>query len=301
MRLFSDIRIDIRFNEPLAQYSSFKIGGAADFYAKPSNLTELLYVLKFKEREGLPMHALGSGCNTLFSDKGFKGLVLNMSGFEKDLIEIKGPRARVSSGVAMSRFVNELAKEGLSGLEFLAQLPGTAGGALVMNAGFGMDSRGKAKEISSAVREVSFLTPEGDFERAGGKELGFGYRSSDLKGMLVLEAVFELKPEAPRLIQERIEEAHRYRQAVQDWTHPSAGSVFKNPSKSSYSVGEMVDKLGLKSTQIGGAQVSPRHGNFIINKGDATAGDVLELMDLIKGRIREGFDVEVEPEIRYVG
>lgn len=301
MRLLSDLKVNIRLNEPLAQYTSFKVGGLAHFYAKPQNVTELLYVLKFQRREGVPIHVLGGGSNTVFADSGFRGLVLDMSGFEKEFIEIKGTRVRVSAGVPLHYWVMRLKEEGLGGLEFLAQIPGTVGGALIMNAGFGKNEYGHRQEISNPLAEVSFLTPEGNFERFSKDRLGFGYRTSNLGGNIILEGVFDLSPEKPSAIGKRIDQNIRYRQAVQDWTRPSAGSVFKNPIAFEWTVGEMVDRLGLKGTRHGGAEISKVHGNFIVNVGGAKAQDIRELMQLIQERVKEEFKVSLEPEIKYVG
>jgi len=300
MRLLSDLKANLRLHEPLARHTSFKIGGEAKFYGKPANLTELLYFLKFHKAEGLPLHVLGGGCNTLFADSGFSGLVLDMSGFEKDHIAFDGTRVRVSAGTSIHRFAMALKEASLGGLEFLAHLPGTVGGALVMNAGFGKDVDGHRQEIGNRLVEVSVLTPDGNFKRLKKNEIQFGYRHSSLGGYLIVEGVFELFYKDPRVIQETMERNVSYRKSVQDWNHPSAGSVFKNPIPSDYTVGEMVDRLGLKGTQVGGAQISPVHGNFFINKGGATAKDVLTLIDLVRGRVAEEYKVEIETEIKYV-
>jgi UDP-N-acetylmuramate dehydrogenase len=300
MRLLSDLKVNMRMNEPLAQYTSFKIGGLAHFYAKPSNLTELLYVLKYQKREEMPLHILGGGSNTLFADSGFRGLVLDMSGFEKEFIVFEKNRVRVSAGALTHHFVTVLKKEGLGGLEFLSHLPGTVGGAVLMNAGFGKNDCGHRQEICNTLKELSFLTLGGDFGRLSKEEISFSYRSSGLDGKLILEAVFELMPRRPEVIQKTMDQNIKYRRAVQDWTNPSAGSVFKNPTAFEWTVGEMVDRLGLKGTQIGGAQISPIHANFIVNTGNACAQDVLELMQLMKGKVLEEFKAELEPEIKYV-
>ncbi len=301
MRLLSDLKVSLRINEPLARHTSFKIGGPASFYGKPANLTELLYFLKFRQSEGLPLHILGGGCNTLFSDNGFQGLVLDMSGFEKNHVVVEGTRARVSAGTSIHHFAMALKEASLGGLEFLAHLPGTVGGALVMNAGFGKDILGHRQEIGNRLVEVSVLTMEGNFKRLKKEEIEFGYRHSSLAGNLIVEGVFDLFLKDPRVIQAEMEKNVAYRKGVQDWNHPSAGSVFKNPSSCDFTVGEMVDRLGLKGTQVGGAQISPIHGNFFINKGGATAKDVMTLVELVKEKVYDNYKVEIHTEIRHVG
>ncbi len=301
MRLLSDLELNIRFNEPLAPHTSFKIGGLARFYATPKNLTELLYVLKFREREGVPLRILGAGSNTLFADEGYSGLILNMSEFEKNFFRAKDSQVEVSSGISLHQFVSKLKKESLGGLEFLDLIPGTVGGALILNAGFGKNSSGERQEISHCLEEVSLLTPEGNFERLKKDKIHFGYRSSSLRGNLILHAVFYLTPEDPKKIQERIAQGRSYRKQVQDWNHPSAGSIFKNPAPSEWTVGEMVDRLGLKGVRVGGAEISQVHGNFIVNKGGAKAQDVLELIQLIQEKVFKEFQVNLESEVEYVG
>jgi UDP-N-acetylmuramate dehydrogenase len=301
MRLLSDLKASLRLNEPLARHTSLKIGGPAAFYGKPTNVTELLYFLKFRQTEGLPLHILGGGCNTLFSDNGFPGLVLDMSGFERNHVMIDGTRVRVSAGTSIHHFAMALKEASLGGLEFLAHLPGTVGGALVMNAGFGKDVLGHRQEIGNRVVEVSVLTMDGNFKRLKGSEIEFGYRHSSLAGHLIIEGTFDLFLKDPRVIQAEMDKNVAYRKSVQDWGHPSAGSVFKNPAPCDFTAGEMVDRLGLKGIQVGGAQISPIHGNFFINKGGATAKDFMTLIDLVREKIAENYKVTVETEIKYVG
>jgi len=300
MRLQSDLKVNLKLAEPLAKHTSFKIGGSAQFYAKPANLSELLYLLRFQEKESTPLHILGGGCNTLFSDKGFPGLVLDMSGFEKNGIRIEGNRVKVSAGSPLHAFAMRLKEEGLAGLEFLAHLPGTVGGALAMNAGFGKDVNGERQEVSRCLVEATVLSPKGNLERLRKEDVSFGYRFSSLKGSLILEAVFEMTPRHPSEIQKIMDENVSYRRRVQDWAHPSAGSVFKNPIGFDWTVGEMVERLGVKGTQIGGAQISQIHGNFFINKGGAKAQDVCALMDLVRSKVHQEFGVHLESEIQYV-
>jgi len=183
MRLLSNLKINMKMEEPLAPFTSFKVGGNAKFYAKPTTLTDLLYILKYQRRDQIPLHILGGGCNTIFSDKGFEGLVLNMSGFEKKNIQILDTTAHVSAGMPIHHFAMALKEAGLAGLEFLAHLPGTVGGALQMNAGFGKDDKGRRREISNCLLEIDLLTPEGNFERRKKGEIEFGYRHSGLGGV----------------------------------------------------------------------------------------------------------------------
>jgi len=300
MRLSSDLKINLRLNVSLAKHTSFKIGGLARFYAKPQNISELLYVLRFRHKESLAIHILGGGCNTLFSDSGFGGLVLDMSGFEKNAITIQGTQVRVSAGTSIHHFVMRLKEEGLAGLEFLAHLPGTVGGALVMNAGFGKDSKGRRQEIGTTLEEVTALDREGHLVRLTSTEIQFNYRDSSLRDYLILEGKFRLGTAPPDTIQKLMEQNVEYRRRVQDWRHPSAGSVFKNPTQSDWTVGEMVDRLGLKGLTSGGAGISPIHGNFFINKGHATAQNVMDLMEIVREKVYKKYHVVLEPEIRCI-
>jgi UDP-N-acetylmuramate dehydrogenase len=249
----------------------------------------------------MPLYVLGGGCNTLFPDEGFPGLVLNMREFEKDHFSADGVSVKVSAGMPLHQFAMKLKEAGLGGLEYLAHLPGTVGGALVMNAGFGKTIEGNRREVGDHVREVSLLTSEGNFERLKKEEIAFGYRTSSLGGNILLQVRFELFGKDSQMIQEEMDQNREYRHRVQDWDHPSAGSVFKNPASSQVTVGEMVDQLGLKGTQIGGAKISPIHGNFIVNVGGAASRDVLELIALMRRRISETYQVELETEIQYAG
>jgi UDP-N-acetylmuramate dehydrogenase len=301
MRLLSNLNINMKMEEPLAPFTSFKVGGNAKFYAKPATLTDLLYILKYQKRDQIPLHILGGGCNTIFSDKGFEGLVLNMSGFEKKYIQILDTTVHVSAGVPIHHFAMALKEAGLAGLEFLAHLPGTVGGAIQMNAGFGKDDKGRRREISNCLLEIDLLTPEGNFERRKARDIEFSYRHSGLEGCLILSAKFELTRQHPDEIMNIMNKNVEYRRSVQDWNHPSAGSVFKNPLGCDWTVGEMVDRLGLKGTQTGGVQISPIHGNFFINKGDAKASDIMNLVDLVCEKVNQEYGVHLETEIKYVG
>ncbi len=295
-----------RRDEPLARRTSFQIGGPAAYFSEPASEPELLWALEEAAERGLPLALLGGGCNTLVLDEGFPGLALSLARFEPSRLEVRAADSRgnarviVSAGMSLSRFSSELAQRGLSGLEFLSQIPGTVGGAVRMNAGFSR-AGDRAETIGRCLASVRVLTWTGRRVSLERSELEFGYRCSTLAGGVIVEAAFELARARPDAVRDAMNENYRYRASVQDLKYPSAGSVFKNPDPPALSVGRMVDALGLKGTRIGGARVSEKHGNFIVNCGEARASDVLALCDLIERAVLETYGITLEKEIRIVG
>lgn len=297
----SDLKIQLRSDVSLSRYSTFQIGGPARFFSEPNTIDELQSLLDFARAEELPLLVIGKGSNILFPDEGFPGLVVTLIHFEPHRIVFDEGRECVtaSSGVNLYRLALAARDAGMGGVEFLSHVPGTLGGALVMNAGFSRFP-GRKMEIGDLVEEVTVVTPEGELRRLGRDELTFGYRKTNLDGSVILEARLKLYRAKPEEIQAEIQASFDYRNRVQDLRYPSAGSVFKNPEGKQGSSGQLIEKAGLKGKRIGGAMISDRHANFIVNAGGAKASDVLALIAAAQEKVFERFGVHLEPEIRII-
>ena len=296
-----DSKVLLRTDVPLSRYSTFQIGGNARFFSEPVHLNDLQALLAFARSEGLPVLGIGKGSNVLFPDEGFPGLVITFIHYEPKRIEFDPEDFIVtaSSGVNLYRLALACCDAGFGGVEFLSHVPGTLGGALMMNAGFSRVA-GVKNEIGELVEEITALTPEGDIRILERAALEFHYRKSGLEGHIILEAKLKLHRAEPADIHREIEACFSYRNRVQDLRYPSAGSVFKNPESTHGSAGQLVDRVGLKGRRIGNAMISDKHGNFIVNLGGARACDVLGLIHLAQEKVLEKFDVQLEPEIRII-
>lgn len=287
----------VRFDVPLARYTSFRIGGPADALAEPATLAELQALLTLLHQEAVPFFLLGGGTNILVSDKGVRGVVIRLGeGFKYSRWEERGDSARVQVGAggSLGRFVREAVSKGYGGIEFAEGIPGSVGGGLLMNAGaFG-------GELSVVVEAIAGVSPEGQRLCLPGDALGFAYRHTALPPrFIVVEVVFRLRRADPAQLVERMRQAQRKRQQTQPHGYPNAGSIFKNPP-GTYA-GRLIEAAGLKGLSVGGAQVSEQHANFIVNTGGARAAEVRQLMDQIQRVVWETSHVWLEPEIRFVG
>lgn len=283
----------ILYDEPLSRYTSFRIGGPADCMLFPKDVEDLKAVLRLASKEKIPYVILGGGNNTLVRDGGIRGIVLNLEETLQDLLA-EGEEVKAGAGVRLSRLLALCSKLGLSGLEPLTGVPGTVGGAVWGNAGaFG-------GTISDRLTRLRVVTRDGQELTLERENLDFSYRRSSLpEGSVVVEAAFTLARGDPQEIRRKIAQLLIQRNRSQPVELRSAGSVFKNPP-GDYA-GRLVEEVGLKGYRIGDAQVSPKHGNFIVNLGRATAKDVLALVQLVKDRVREKKGVELDLEIRVVG
>ena len=284
----------VRRHEPLANHTSFRIGGPAEWFAEPSNPEELVRVLRDASRLGLPVSVVGGGTNTLAADRGIRGLVVHLGrGFRtvRELSEEEAPTARIVCGASLltQRLVYLAAHRGWGELEHLAGLPGHLGGAVAMN----------AQDIGRFIKEVHLITFDGTVRRLTREQLRFSYRYTALDPGIVVEVVLEFPKVPPADAYERIRRAIEYRNTTQEVRLPSAGCAFKNPP--GLGAGRLIDQAGLKGSRIGDAQVSARHANFIVNLGQATCDDVLSLMEYIQRRVYRAFRVMLEPEVRLVG
>ena len=280
--------------EPMASHTTFRIGGPADYFVMPETVEELAAVLKLCKEEQMPYFILGNGSNLLVGDKGFRGVVIQLyKNF--DGIQIDGTKVTAKAGAMLIRVAKESGKAGLTGLEFASGIPGTIGGAMVMNAG------AYGGEMKDVVTAVTVLTKEGDIKNLTGDEMNFRYRGSVVEdeGYIVLEAVMELKEGNLEEIQARIDELSIQRKTKQPIEYPSAGSTFKRPE--GYFAGKLIQDAELRGYRVGGAQVSEKHCGFVINAGGATAADVMQLMQDVSDKVNAQFGVTLEPEVKRIG
>lgn len=280
--------------EPMASHTTFRIGGPADYFVMPETVEELAAVLKLCKEEQMPYFILGNGSNLLVGDKGFRGVVIQLyKNF--DGIQIDETKVTAKAGAMLIRVAKESGKAGLTGLEFASGIPGTIGGAMVMNAG------AYGGEMKDVVTAVTVLTKEGDIKNLTGDEMNFRYRGSVVEdeGYIVLEAVMELKEGNLEEIQARIDELSIQRKTKQPIEYPSAGSTFKRPE--GYFAGKLIQDAQLRGYRVGGAQVSEKHCGFVINAGGATAADVMQLMQDVSDKVNAQFGVTLEPEVKRVG
>ncbi len=281
----------VRRNEPLARHTSFRIGGPAALYVECDTVGDLAAALSALRDNGIDWTVLGKGTNVLASDAGYEGAVLVLG---RDFKHWGLTEERLSSGagVILGVLVQAAFGAGMTGLEFAVGVPGTLGGALVMNAG------ARDEWIGAIVDSVTVYTAEDGLRVLGGAEVAWGYRRSSLPGVVV-EATLRLAAGDADHIRRVMEASLRRRRRTQPLAQPSAGSVFVNPEGDS--AGRLIEAAGLKGARVGGAAVSDVHANFIVNTGGATAIDVLELVSRIREGVREAYGVELRPEIRFLG
>ena len=282
----------IKENEPLAKYTSFRIGGPAELMVFPSNRDELQTALRCAAEAGEKPRILGAGTNILAPDEGVRGLVVCLRDTFMGLTLLDDTHIEAMSGMTLAKTAMFAARNGLSGLEFAHGIPGTVGGAIYMNAG------AYGGEIRDVAIETEFMRLDGTVERVSGQAQGFGYRTSAFQGRegVIVSAVFALKPGNEMEIREKIYELNRRRRDSQPLELPSAGSTFKRP-KEGYAAA-LIDQAGLKGFTVGGAQVSEKHAGFVVNRGGATAADVLRLIDVVRERVLQASGIELEPEVR---
>jgi UDP-N-acetylmuramate dehydrogenase len=282
----------------LSRYTSFKIGGPADLVVEPADVREMKALLEYLRENHIDFVLLGAGTNVLFHDEGFSGVVVRTGGLGGLSMESNGTdhgRISAQAGVGLPVVLGKAARQGWSGLESLWGIPGSFGGAVVMNAGAGGVSLG------DRLRKLTILTEAGNEVILGRDDLRYGYRSLDLpQGSVVVEAVVRLDKSDIPLVELRVEEARSRRRSSQPLGKASAGCVFRNPSPER-PAGAVIDRLGFKGTAVGGAQVSLVHANFIVNTGGAKASDVLALIEKIRERVKAAEDLDLELEIKVIG
>jgi len=293
--IFKDFKQRVTFGEPMAQHTTFELGGPADVLVKPNSVSELISILSLAREEGLPVFILGAGANLLVSDKGMRGIVISLSNWQG--YEVQGTEVRAGAGLAISRLAQLTAEKGLEGLERFFRMPGSVGGSIWMNA------RCYESEVAESLSQVTVLNQELEVVTKRVSRADFAYKKSPFQetGEIILEAGFCLKTADPLGLKKTMEEIYEDRKAKGHFTWPSAGSVFKNNRSFGQPTGKLLDSLGLRGLKHGGAQVSPLHANIIINTGSACAKDVKELVELIERRVAEYYGLRLEREILFVG
>jgi UDP-N-acetylmuramate dehydrogenase len=285
----------VKENEPLASHTTIKIGGPADLFIEPSTIGNLEKAMKVVREAGVKWTAIGRGSNLLVSDKGIEGVVIKL-GAGLDHVEVADTKVTVGAGASIVALAMTLSRKGLSGLEFASGIPGSVGGAVYMNAG------AHGSDISRILEKAHILFEDGTMEWLSVEQMKFSYRTSVLQKErpgIVLEAVFNLQEGEIDTIKAVIKKNKDYRKDTQPWSSPCAGSIFRNPLPNY--AGQLIEKAGLKGYSIGGAKVSEMHGNFIVNTGNATAGDVLALIEFVKAKIWDLYSVRMETEVEIIG
>lgn len=292
------IKGNIKVGEPLLRHTSFKIGGPAALWAEPKDIAELKKIIKFSRKNRIRTFVVGAGTNVLASDKGFKGMVIHLgSPFFKN-ITMRGTTVSVGAGYSVPALVRLCCDKGLSGLESLIGIPGTVGGAVYMNAG-GWSSP-LYKNIGDYIISLKVMDYEGNIRILKKDDIKFGYRRSNLSPYIILMAKLELGREESSTLTSRCSKFLKMKMEKQVLDMPSAGCVFKNPDNFQFTTGQMIDMLGLKGARMGGAEISRRHANFIINKKGASCNDVLKLIDLINKKVMENYKIPLELEIKVI-
>lgn len=291
MSLLEEFPEIIKPNEPLAPYTWLKVGGPAEFFAVPRDEDELTRLVRHCHEAGISLRLLGGGSNLLVKSEGVEGVVIQLPTEAFGQIEVDGTTVRAGGAALLSQLISVSVKSELAGLETLAGIPGTVGGAIHGNAGT------RSGDISQFVQRVDVLTGKGKKFTRSEDELTFAYRQSSVNELVILEAEFELQKDDPAEITRRMRKLWIMKKATQPLSFQSAGCIFKNPR--GMSAGAVIEQCGLKGTRIGGAEISDRHANFIVTHDGVTAEDVLALIDTARAKAEEqiGVDLELEIEI----
>lgn len=285
---------DIRLGEPMAEHTTFRIGGPADCLVQIGSRQQLIQVQRYLRLVEMPFFILGNGSNLLVSDKGYQGIVLQI-GQKMSNIEVQGDVIIAQAGASMARVARTAQEHGLTGLEFASGIPGTIGGGIVMNAG-AYDG-----ELSQVVTQVNVVNSEGEFMELENETMEFGYRTSTIRNnpFTVTEVILKLTWGDREQIKAKTEDLAARRREKQPLEYPSAGSTFKRPK--GYFAGKLIMDAGMRGFRIGGAGVSEKHCGFVVNVGNATAEDVRSVITEVQERVKEKFNVDLEPEILFLG
>lgn len=287
-------RENVLCDEPMSRHTTFRVGGPADYFVTPESETQIQDTIRFLKREQIPYYILGNGSNLLVGDKGYRGVMLQL--YRKlDAVHTDGKRIEAQAGISLAKLAAAAQRAGLTGLEFASGIPGTLGGAVMMNAGaYG----GEMKQVLVSVRA---MTPEGEIRELSAEELELGYRTSIFakNGNIILNAVMQLEQGEPAQIQAYMDELKARRIEKQPLEYPSAGSTFKRPE--GYFAGKLIEDAGLRGFSVGGAQVSEKHCGFVINRGTASAAEIVSLMDAVADKVERQTGVRLEPEVKRIG
>ncbi|MBI4560733.1 MAG: UDP-N-acetylmuramate dehydrogenase [Candidatus Rokubacteria bacterium] len=291
--MLGEIRGEVRFKEPLSFHTSLRLGGPADIFIIPQDVDDIRHALSFAEKEPLPLEVIGGGNNLLVKDRGVRGVVLKLEGC-LGRVEFHGEEAVAGAGASLSALIREAMARSLGGIECLVGIPATIGGALAMNAGT------PDGVIGDFVSAAYFLYPDGTLGELKPAPTAFAYRSFSFPtGAILIGGRLRLQRRPQADIQCEIKQRLKQKKSTQPLALASAGCVWKNPSGDH--AGRLVEKVGLKGKRMNGAEISAKHANFIVNRGGATAADVLALMQLMRERVFAQFGITLEPEIQIIG
>ena len=281
-------------DEPMSRHTTFRVGGPADFFVTPKAKEEVRDVIRICKEAGMPYYFIGNGSNLLVSDAGYRGVIIQIYK-EMNEVTVEDNLVKAQAGALLSGIAAKALAAELTGFEFASGIPGTIGGACVMNAG------AYGGEMKDVLESVTVLTGEGEIIELGRNELELGYRTSVIakKGYIVLGAVLKLERGDGEKIKAYMDELKEKRVTKQPLEYPSAGSTFKRPE--GYFAGKLIEDAGLRGFQVGGAQVSEKHCGFVINRDHATAADIMELMRQVQIRVKENSGVDLEPEVKRLG
>ena len=281
-------------DEPMANHTTFCVGGPADFFVKPANANEIYGAIKAAKKAEMPWWIIGCGSDLLVSDEGLRGVVIEIGEAMAD-ISIEGTKVIAQAGATNEAVAKAACAAGLAGYEFASGIPGSIGGAAIMNAGA---YEGELKDVA---RRVTCLYPDGSVRDLSANEAEWGYRHSMMgdKGLIVLSVELELSPDAPEAIQERTDDLAQRRASKQPLEMASAGSTFKRPT--GYFAGKLIQDSGMQGHSVGSAQVSTKHAGFVVNTGNASAADVLQVIRDVQDAVKEKFGVELETEVKMWG
>ncbi|MAT15030.1 MAG: UDP-N-acetylenolpyruvoylglucosamine reductase [Planctomyces sp.] len=284
---FSDITL---LNEPLAKHTWLRVGGPAQYFIEPRNFDELCDVVRYCRDSDTPIHILGGGSNILVRDEGVSGVVLHFKPEHFSEITISGTQVRAQAGALLSNVISRCIQEGLAGLETLAGIPGTIGGAVAGNAG------GNNGDIGQFVKEMQVLTAEGEVKTRTAEEIYFNYRQTSITDLVVTEILFALRQDDPDEISQRMRKIWIMKKATQPLSFQSAGCIFRNPRGTK--AGALIEQAGLKGTRVGNVEVSDRHANFFVTHPGASAEEILKLIDLTRSKVSEQHGIDLELEIK---
>lgn len=290
MNWWKKLKGTVKVDEPLNKHTTLRIGGPVKFFIEPKDAQDLKLLISFAKRYKIHLSVIGAGSNILAGDKRLRRIVVKLSSPFFKKITFRGGFVEAGSGLILSELISETAKRGLSGAEFLSGIPGTLGGALSMNAG------AWGSQISRAVMRITVMDINGKIKSLAKEEIDFAYRKSSLGKFIILGATLKFFKKDKRKIRQDIERYRKQRNILQDSSFPNAGCVFRNPP-GGYA-GRLIDLCGLKGRSFGGACISSKHANFILNRNNARAGDILKLMELIKKEVKNNFKINLYPEIK---
>ena len=292
------IKGKVLLNERLSRHTTFRIGGPADIWVEPYDTRELKAIYLFAQESHIPLFIIGGGSNILVNDTGVPGIVVHLGSPYFKKASVKGRTVTVGAGYSVAALVRLSCQEALAGMESLVGIPGTVGGALYMNAGGSTNPI--YKNISDFLTSVKAMDHEGNIKTLKKSEIKFGYRKSSLASYTILQAAFRLDRGDRAVLVSSCKKFLNMKRQKQALDVPSAGCAFKNPENFQFTCGQMIDMLGLKGKKIGGAGISEKHGNFIVNSDKASAGDVMKLIDFVKEKVKENYNIDLELEIKIV-